>query len=225
MFYIFANWKSYKTISQAREWFTVFRENLASDAIKALNEDRVAVVIFPPAPLLYPLHTLCIGVSGVSVGIQDVSEYGEGKHTGLVNASSAEGVASYGIVGHSETRQRGDSSEIVARKLSELQTHHISPILCVSKLEEVLEGASYIAFEPLAAIGSGQNATPDEVHTFRQSLRHSKCTFMYGGSVDETNCVQYLKPKIVEGFLVGTASLDPIQFSSLINTCIPYVES
>ena len=37
-------------------------------------------------------------------------------------------------------------------------------------------------------------------------------TFLYGASVDENNCKEYLEHPEIKGFIVGTASLNPKQF-------------
>ena len=41
-------------------------------------------------------------------------------------------------------------------------------------------------------------------------------TFLYGASVDENNCKEYLDRPEIKGFLVGTASLDPLQFAKIL---------
>lgn len=223
MFSLYANWKSNKNLTSTRAWFYAVREQLSPESQKLMQTDRLEIVVFPPAPLIYPLHTLCIDVSGIRVGIQDVSALGEGKYTGLINASSIQGMASHAIVGHAEARARGDSQEVVVQKYHQTVANNIIPVLCISKLEEAISDAPILAYEPPEAIGSGNNATAQSVARFRDSLPQKPPTFIYGGSVDASNCAQYLKPRICDGFLVGNMSLDPLDFTSLINACAPYV--
>ena len=225
MFYLFANWKSHNNLSQTREWFGTFINNLDKSSRNALENEQMMVVIFPQAPLTYPLHTLCMGEVGISVGFQDISPLDEGKYTGLVNASSAEGIANFVIVGHVEQRQRGDSIEIVAQKYKQALNHGIRPVLCISKIEQIIQDAQIIAFEPIEAIGSGHNALMSEISNFKKSLNRPKSIFIYGGSVDETNCVQYIDSGLVDGLLIGTVSLDAIRFSTLVNACASYVNT
>ncbi len=161
---------------------------------------------------------------GISVGIQDISPFGEGKHTGLINASSAEGIASHAIVGHVEERQRGDTQEVVRMKYEEALHHHLDPVLCISHPNEQISSSAILAYEPVAAIGSGENASADEVMKFRKSLASPPQSFVYGGSVSAQNCTEYLNPRVCDGFLVGTMSLDVVDFASLVNTCSPYVD-
>jgi len=225
MFSLYANWKSNKNLTSMRAWFYALREQLTPDSYRLLEDKKLEIVVFPPAPLVYPLHTLCIDVPGISVGIQDISPWGEGKHTGLINASSLVGIASHVIVGHVEERRQGDTPEIVNRKYQQALEHQITPLLCLSKKDEMIPEATLVAFEPVEAIGSGKNAMSSHVVQFKNSLSHQPKSFMYGGSVNTQNCSEYLNPRICDGFLVGQISLDAGDFASLVNTCVPYVSS
>lgn len=222
MFSLYANWKSNKGLSSTRSWFYALKEQLSPTSNKLLESGELEIVIFPPAPLIYPLHTLCIDTPGVSVGAQDVSPVEEGAHTGLINASSLVGMADAVIVGHVEERKRGDTAEIVHQKYQQALAHKIAPILCVTKREQCIPDAKIISYEPIEAIGSGDNASAQNVALFKSSLSHQPESFIYGGSVNADNCGEYLTPRICDGFLVGTASLDCSDFAALTNTCASY---
>ncbi len=83
-----------------------------------------------------------------------------------------------------------------------------------------------IAYEPVWAIGTGKTATPEqaeEVHRFIRSLinelskgKDEKTRILYGGSVNENNARNLIKEDHIDGFLVGTASLDPNKFYKII---------
>jgi triosephosphate isomerase len=223
MFSLYANWKSNKNLTSTRAWFYTFREQLSPESQKLLQNGLLEIVVFPPVSLIYPLHTLCIDVPGVSVGVQDISPLNEGKFTGLVNASSVVGMASHAIVGHVEERQRGDTEEVVIQKYQQAVGNNLIPVLCISKPSELIAKANFVAYEPVEAIGSGNNATPTSVSQFKNSLSHQPKSFIYGGSVNVNNCNEYLQPRICDGFLVGQISLDAADFASLTNTCASYV--
>lgn len=85
-----------------------------------------------------------------------------------------------------------------------------------------------VAYEPTWAIGSGQSADPQQAeegcYLIRQTIEDmygAKCAkdmrILYGGSVDEDNIDALMASQDIDGVLVGTASLDPDEFLSLVN--------
>lgn len=73
-----------------------------------------------------------------------------------------------------------------------------------------------LAYEPVWAIGTGKNATieqVDEIHSWirkwlgKVGPQTEATRIIYGGSVNEKNSGDLIKVKDVDGFLVGGASL------------------
>ncbi len=117
----------------------------------------------------------------------------------------------------------------------------VRPLLCVGELSDQREGNEteavvrrqldaglagvaeedlqrvVIAYEPVWAIGSGKNATPDDaasVHAFLRSLVVERggpedIAILYGGSVKPGNVLSLLAEDEIDGVLVGGASLTP----------------
>jgi triosephosphate isomerase len=101
----------------------------------------------------------------------------------------------------------------------------------VSQLRAALslsEGATNIvvAYEPVWAIGSGQAASPEQAEAVAEQLRYvvaevlggevaDATRILYGGSVKSTNIASFLRQPNVDGALVGGASLDIAEFSSI----------
>jgi triosephosphate isomerase len=88
-------------------------------------------------------------------------------------------------------------------------------------------GALVIAYEPVWAIGTGRNATPDqaaEAHAhIRGRLRQwfgapaaDHCHVIYGGSVKPDNISELIVLPDVDGALVGGASLDVRGFFDIV---------
>ena len=84
-----------------------------------------------------------------------------------------------------------------------------------------------VAYEPVWAIGSGQAATPAQAEQVCSALRAliaellgdevaSATRILYGGSVKATNIASFLREPNVDGALVGGASLDIDEFSSIV---------
>lgn len=102
-------------------------------------------------------------------------------------------------------------------------------------LSECLAGLSIgeakkisIAYEPVWAIGTGEPANPNYVNRVIRDLRAwvkdefgfevaESIKFLYGGSVDEKNSVDYLKQEHVDGLLIGGASLKKDKFLKIVN--------
>ena len=86
-------------------------------------------------------------------------------------------------------------------------------------------GGAVIAYEPVWAIGTGRNATPDqaqEVHAFiRLRLARNdddiadRIRILYGGSVKADNAKQIFSMVDVDGGLIGGASLKGQDFVSI----------
>lgn len=84
-----------------------------------------------------------------------------------------------------------------------------------------------IAYEPIWAIGTGKVADESTALEMILLVRHTltqlysrksaeKVTVLYGGSVNAKNCSAFLTHPEIGGFLVGGASLQPKEFSSII---------
>ncbi len=83
-----------------------------------------------------------------------------------------------------------------------------------------------VAYEPVWAIGSGQAATPDQAQQVAAQLRAvvadrlgadaaDATRVLYGGSVKSGNIAGFMRQPDVDGALVGGASLDITEFSSI----------
>jgi triosephosphate isomerase len=157
------------------------------------------------------------------------------------------------IVGHSERRHVfGESDELVQRKLERALEAGLEVILCVGEtLEErranatetvvrrqlgkALEGVDgsaiariTLAYEPVWAIGTGVNATPEQaglVHAYLRGLLTGlydervaqRTRIQYGGSVKPDNARALLSVPDVDGALVGGASLEAKQFLPILD--------
>jgi triosephosphate isomerase len=118
----------------------------------------------------------------------------------------------------------------VGETAEDLETHGPSAVP-VSQLAGALEGLSgavdiVVAYEPVWAIGSGQAATPEQAEQVAAQLRKvlaeklgddvaSATRILYGGSVKAANIAGFMREPNVDGALVGGASLDIAEFSSI----------
>jgi triosephosphate isomerase (TIM) len=220
--------------------------------VARLPADSVAeCVVCPPFVYLQEVAWL-MRESAVKLGAQDVSAEPVGAYTGEISAGMLKDVGcTYVIVGHSERRVLfGEGDELVARKFAAALARGLVPILCVGEqlperesgrthevvsrqIEAVLELCSatgfahaLIAYEPVWAIGTGRNATPEQaqdVHAFirgRVASRDARIAaatrILYGGSVKASNAAELFAMPDVDGGLIGGASLKAEEFLAIL---------
>jgi triosephosphate isomerase len=196
--------------------------------------------------------------SPIGLGAQDVCAEGMGAFTGEISAAMLRDVGcEYVIVGHSERRLLyRESDQLVARKFAAAcHSKSLIPILCVGEqlaerdsgrchevvarqLDTVLElcgpeslEQGMVAYEPVWAIGTGRNATPEqtqEVHAFirqRIAARDARIAaatrILYGGSVKAGNAAELFAMPDVDGGLIGGASLKADEFLSILAAAGP----
>ena len=236
---VVANWKSYKTVAEARAFAKAF--------LRAPPRGRARAVICPPFTALHALGSE-LG-EAAELGAQDVSPFEEGAHTGEVAARHlVELGCRWVIVGHSERRaERGEDDALVRRKTRLALAHGLKPILCVGEtLEErsagrtsqvvrgqlraVLDGFDparaqdlVVAYEPRWAIGRGVTPREDEIvsaiadiHSEVERAFGRRGLVLYGGSVALENATKIFALEGVGGGLVGGASLNADTFSKLV---------
>lgn len=116
-----------------------------------------------------------------------------------------------------EQRQSGQKDIVVMRQLTQ----------ALYTIDEPKE--TVIAYEPVWVIGSGQAVQPEEALHSTQVIRHTlrdlypeyviedNFRVIYGGSVDKTNVKGFVDGQIINGVLVGTASLKEKDFMGIIN--------
>jgi triosephosphate isomerase (TIM) len=215
--------------------------------------DACEVVVCPAFTALRSVQTVLESDRiPMSLGAQDVHWNDQGAFTGEVSPPMlAKLNVAYVIVGHSERRQLfGETDETVNRKLKAVLSHGMSPIVCVGEtLDEREDGRTdtrvdgqtraafagvkaddaarcVVAYEPIWAIGTGRNATPEDANAtiavVRSTLRElykagaDAMRVQYGGSVKPGNIADLMAMPEVDGALVGGASLDPDEFARVI---------
>jgi triosephosphate isomerase (TIM) len=234
------NWKMHGSRSA--------NETLLADLVERVNSEwRVDVVVFPPYVYLSDAVRV-LDDSDIAVGAQDVCAEPVGAFTGQVAAAMLKDVGSrYVIVGHSERRRLyHEDDALVARKFDAVSKARLTPVLCVGETLEEREAnrteavvarqldavtamngvASFanaiVAYEPVWAIGTGRNASPEQAQAVHAFVRHriaaqdakigKDLRILYGGSVKASNAAELFERPDVDGGLVGGASLSADEF-------------
>jgi len=248
--FVAGNWKMFTNTATARQ--------LASAVVRGLgDEQRVAVAVCPPFPYL-PVVAEVLKGSSVALGAQSCYHEKEGAFTGEVSPAMLLDVGCrYVILGHSERRQKlGETDAFINRKVHAALTAGLEVILCLGEtleehqthrtdtvLETQLNGSLagvdaaglrrvVLAYEPVWAIGTGQNATPQQAqqaHAFlRGQIRErfgeesaSALPIQYGGSVKPDNAASLFRQADVDGGLIGGASLNADHFLAIVRAALP----
>src|SRR5687767_7674673 len=213
------------------------RASIAALLDALVKENPAGCAVCAPFPYLAQVAERLRG-SRIAWGAQNVSEHGQGAYTGEVSASMlGEFGCRYVIVGHSERRQLyGESNAQAAAKFAAVKAAGMTPILCVGetleerdagKTEQVVERQlaavdfrdGVLAYEPVWAIGTGRNATPEQaqaVHAFLRQKVPAETTVLYGGSVTPQNAAAIFAMPDVDGGLIGGASLVAKDFLDIV---------
>jgi triosephosphate isomerase (TIM) len=243
--FIAGNWKMFTSRSGAK--------HLAAGVARSLDDEKkVLVAVCPPFPWLGIVRDMLEGTP-VALGAQDCHFEKEGAFTGSVSPQMIlDAGCSYVIVGHSERRHGlGETDELLNKKCKAALATGLHVIFCVGELlaerdggktfnvleRQIQHGLSNIpteqvrnvvvAYEPVWAIGTGRNASPEqaqEAHAFIRSEfaklygqnAANDLLIQYGGSVKPDNAATLLHQPDVDGALVGGASLKVGSFLEIV---------
>jgi triosephosphate isomerase len=237
-----ANWKMNKTVGEAVEFVNKLKQMELPD--------RDVLIGVPYTALKDSI--MAAKDSKVKISAQNMHFEEKGAFTGEISPLMLKDVnCEYVIIGHSERRHVfGEEDEFLNKKVVSALDHDLKVIFCIGETlderehgetkevvkRQILDGLNgiddlsniTIAYEPVWAIGTGENATPvqaEEVHAFIRSMIEGKFSkevasdllILYGGSVKPGNVMKLMEQEDIDGVLVGGASLDLEQFSKIVN--------
>jgi triosephosphate isomerase len=249
---VVGNWKLFTRTATARELAAQVRSGVE----RLPTDPGVEVAVCPPFPYLLLVGEVLRG-GPVALGAQNAYSEPEGAFTGEVSpAMLADVGCRYVILGHSERRHKlGEDNAFINRKVHAALAAELQVILCVGETlaerqtdltEAVLRsqmggslaglgpgelGRLVLAYEPVWAIGTGQNATPEQAqhaHSFLRAWvreyfgeeRARSLPILYGGSVKRDNAASLFGQADVDGGLIGGASLKGDEFLDIVRAAV-----
>lgn len=217
MKYVVGNWKSNKNEMEIRDWFMEFSKLWRTRPVSA----ECTSILCPPDIYLSLCSKLIREYSlPLLLGAQNISPFGMGSYTGEVAASQVREYAQFVMVGHSERRNHfNEDASTIDAKVKLAKKADLRPILCIQGLDTPIPPeVSIVAYEPVKAIGTGKAEESSEAEAVAEGIRSKYRieAFLYGGSVDENNVTSYMHEQMIDGVLVGGASLEPLKFWNLI---------
>ncbi|TDI89526.1 MAG: triose-phosphate isomerase [Candidatus Dadabacteria bacterium] len=239
------NWKMNMLRYQAKD--------LTQDILSGLVDvkDDIDIVLAPPFTALDVVSGL-IGNSRVMLAAQNVFWEDRGAFTGEISpAMLVDAGCKWVIIGHSERRGiLGETDTVVRKKIKASLSDGLNVIVCVgetlqerevgktikivqSQVESALMDLELddpqrfvIAYEPVWAIGTGENATPKEAEDVHVTIREitgsifaqdsELIRIIYGGSVNGDNIDELLHMENIDGALIGGAGLDADSFVKIV---------
>lgn len=156
----------------------------------------------------------------------------------------------YTIVGHSERRIKlKETSLEINKKIKNLLMENINVILCIGETKEerdllktnisikrqIIDSLSeitnlenvVIAYEPIWSVGTNVLPSKSELIDSVKYIKfvvkkffNSDIRVIYGGSINENNITEIKNINELDGFLIGSASINPNQFIEIINKII-----
>ena len=233
-----ANWKMNLSAADAQEWIINFSE---VNSLYAELEYR----LYAPSIYIQQLTDR----KAIHVGAQNVHSMDLGAFTGEISIPQLKSVGAQSVlIGHSERRTIFNETDALLLEKA-WSRNSFSFIFCCGENEDSRNAGEHlhfireqlagllsqmkseqlelltIAYEPIWAIGTGQNADTHqitEVHAFIRSMlieffgeQGRTVPILYGGSVNAENAESIFSCPEVDGGLIGGASLNATHFLQL----------
>jgi triosephosphate isomerase len=235
-----ANWKMNLSAADAQEWIINFSE---ANSLYAELEYR----LYAPSIYIQQLTDR----KAIHVGAQNVHSMDLGAFTGEISIPQLKSVGAQSVlIGHSERRTFfNETDALLLKKVEACCRNSFSFIFCCGENEDLRNAGEHltfireqlagllsqmkseqlelltIAYEPIWAIGTGENANIHqitEVHAFIRSMlmeffgeQGRTVPILYGGSVNSENAESIFTCPEVDGGLIGGASLNATHFLQL----------
>ena len=241
-----ANWKMNHSVNETRAFF---------DSWSGQKKTTKTEVVFCPPFTSLSVFSEKKRSGSFFLGAQNCHWEDKGAYTGEVSPLFLADLGCiYVIVGHSERRHIfGESDEVINRKVKAVVNYQLIPIFCIGETLpqreadqtlDIIEKQLFaglkeidpetvdelvIAYEPVWAIGTFKNATPDQVQEVHVQIRQwltknwgeewgQKTRILYGGSVTTKNSGVLMDQPDIDGVLVGGASLTVDSFLEIVNS-------
>lgn len=241
---IIGNWKMHFNVQES----SLYLDKLA----KEIKIRRNLEIILAPTLLSLQSLSLQVNLRQFKLAAQNFFWRDQGAFTGEISATQLRGIVQYAFVGHSERRYVfAENDKDIRNKVASAVRNNISPILCIGETawersngetnevlgEQLTSGLAnitsdeldkvIISYEPVWAVGTGQNALPTDVIVAIQSIRRvikelygptasENIKVLYGGSINANNVDAYLCIPELDGLFLGASSVNLKVFSEIV---------
>lgn len=229
-------------------------ENLLSNLLKKTWKKEIEVKVSPSYVNLENAEKI-LKNSPIEVVAQNMHFEKEGAYTGEISHKMLKSInINSVIIGHSERRTLFcETDKIIKRKINTALKNNMNIIFCFGELLEDRKKEKQIevinkqlgvlmsdlrvnqwnqiilAYEPVWAIGTGVNATPEQAQEIHKHVREeiaikfhknlaNSVPILYGGSLKPNNSEEIFSKPDIDGGLIGGASLSLKDFFSIIKS-------
>ena len=235
--YFIANWKMYGNLSSLNTLDKVIKFSKS----KEIKKGRL--IYCPPYTLINSFSKKFKNCQ-IGIGGQNCHENESyGAFTGSVNSRMLKNAgAHFVIIGHSESRIKGESDKLINLKIKSALKAKLRVIFCIGetlaekrkrKTQSILskqikiglnniknKSNIFIAYEPVWAIGSGIIPKSQDlfktIEFIKSKFRDKLPKVLYGGSVNPENIINLKKINNIDGFLIGGASQSAKKFIDIV---------
>jgi len=239
--YFVANWKMFGEIK------TINSINKVIKISKSRKFNKAKIIYCPPYTLLGNFVKK-LKKTNIKVGAQNCHESSSnGPFTGSINSKMIKNLGcKYVIVGHSESRNSGDTNLTINKKIKSSLENDLNVLFCIGEtikekkakktkkvlIKQINKGLwkvknirnVIIAYEPVWSIGTGMVPRNNELldnilfikKFLRKNFKHKNARVLYGGSVNPKNVTNLNEINQIDGFLIGGASQNSNKFIDII---------
>jgi triosephosphate isomerase len=228
MKYIIGNWKSHKTLSEAKAWA---EEVAASPLYQQLQNGRLGQLQVVLCPAFLHFQQLQWFIPNLTLGAQTLSPFSDGSYTGAVSARMIAPQVKFAILGHVERRKYfSETDQVVALQAIQALDNEITPIVAVDKKNWSSQLSQFdkeqlqrmlVMYEPSEAISDNSGGHSADLKEVKEMIQLIKADYpvlgvLYGGSVSSKNITEYIGEAEIDGVVPGAASLEAKEFLATV---------
>ena len=239
--YFVANWKMFGDIKSVNSINRVIKLS------KSRKFKKAKIIYCPPYTLLNNFVQK-LKKTKIEVGAQNCHQSSTGgAFTGFISSKMIKNLGcKYVIIGHSENRNKGETNELINKKIKSSLDSNLKILFCIGeslkekqskKTKRILSNQIkrglnkirnikniIVAYEPVWSIGTGiipkNNELKNNILFIKKLLKKRfKCinpVVLYGGSVNPENIKDLSQINQIDGFLIGGSSQKSNKFIDII---------
>ena len=216
--------------------------------LSKLRKFKMAKIIYCPPYTLLNNFVQKLKKTKIKVGAQNCHQSSSsGSFTGFISSKMIKNLGcKYVIIGHSENRNKGETNELINKKIKTSLENSLKILFCIGEsfkekqskntkrilTNQIKMGLSkvrnikniIVAYEPVWSIGTGIVPKNNELKNnilfikklLKKRFKSINPVVLYGGSVNPENIKDLSQINQIDGFLIGGSSKKSNKFIDII---------